>query len=83
MRDAAAQDHRVQHARALEIIDELAGTGEEAPILRAVDRLTDQRRGLQVQISNSPLISTGMPCGNSAIPTAERACWPFFGPSSS
>ena len=33
--------------------------------------------------SNSPLISTGMPCGSSAMPTAVRACWPNFGPNSS
>src|SRR5262249_29734445 len=33
--------------------------------------------------SNSPLISTGMRCGSSARPTAERACWPYFGPNSS
>ena len=37
----------------------------------------------QVWISNSPLISTGIPCGSSARPTADRACWPILGPSSS
>jgi len=37
----------------------------------------------QMWISNSPLISTGIPWGNSARPTADRACWPILGPSSS
>jgi hypothetical protein len=45
MRHAAAQDHRVQHALALEIIDEFARTGEKAQVFRSIDRLTDQRGG--------------------------------------
>jgi hypothetical protein len=45
MRHAAAQDHRVQHAFALEIIDELARPGEKASVFRSIDRLTDQRGG--------------------------------------
>ncbi len=47
MRDAAAQHHRVQHALALHIVDELAGAGDEAQILRPIHRLTDQRRRSQ------------------------------------
>ena len=45
MRYAAAQDHRVQHVLALEIIDELARPGEKAQVFRSIDRLTDQRGG--------------------------------------
>ena len=48
VRDAAAQDHRVQHAGALEIVDELAAAGEKARVLGPIDRLTDQRPCWQV-----------------------------------
>ena len=48
MRDAAAQHDRVQHAGTLEIVDELAATGEETGVLGAIDRLTDQRPYWQV-----------------------------------
>ena len=48
MRDAAAQDHRVQHPGALQVVDECPRTGEKAPVFRPIDRLTDQRRGWHV-----------------------------------
>ena len=43
MRHGAAQHHRVQHAFALEIVDEAARALEKAEILGPVDGLADQR----------------------------------------
>jgi hypothetical protein len=48
MRHAAAQDYRVQHPGALQVVDERSRTGEKAPVFRPIDRLTDQRRGCPV-----------------------------------
>jgi hypothetical protein len=57
-------------------------TGTAGRRLRSSDCKLNQLGRAQVWISNSPLISTGIPCGSSARPTAERACWPILGPSS-
>ena len=43
MGDGAAQDRRMQHALALDVVNERAGTGDETQIFRPPDRLTDER----------------------------------------
>ena len=43
MRHGAAQHHRVQHALALQIVDEAARALEKAEILGPVDGFPDQR----------------------------------------
>jgi len=48
VRHAAAQDHRMEHPFALQVVDECPRPGEKAPVFRPIDRLTDQRRGCHV-----------------------------------
>ena len=48
MRDRAAHEHRMQHARQLEIGDEVPAAGQQPMILAAQDGATDERRFLTI-----------------------------------
>ena len=72
VRHRAAQDHRVQQVFAREIVDELAASAQQPPILDAFDRAADEHIGPALLVHAQSVIRQGGQLGSALVLRA----WP-------